>query len=134
MGDSSVPKHILALNESPEVLQLFSDLLEEEGYRVTTQPYASKDFSEIIKLAPDLIVLDYMWETDDSGWALLQMLKMDPHTQAIPIVLCTGAVRQVEGLKAHLDQMGIRVVIKPFNIDDLLREVADALSSSDETA
>lgn len=134
LGDSPVPKHILALNESEDVLQLFTDLLEEEGYRVTTQPYASKEFPEIIRQAPDLIILDYMWETDDSGWALLQMLKMDPRTEAIPIVLCTGAVRQVESLRSHLDRMGIRVVIKPFNIEELLREVAAALSSSEATA
>jgi len=134
MDNASVPKHILALNESEEVLQLFADLLEEEGYRVTTQAYVSKDFPAIIALAPDLIILDYMWKTDDKGWALLQMLKMEPRTQAIPIVLCTGAVRQVEELKSHLEQMGIRVVIKPFNIEDLLREVSTALSSSEATA
>lgn len=70
-----------------------------------------------------------MWESDDAGWALLQMLRMGPYIQAIPIVLCTGAVREVEALKPHLDQMGIRVVITPFNIDDLLREVAALLPS-----
>lgn len=52
MSDTATPKHILALNESQEVLQLFTDLHEEAGYRVTTQPYAAKDFKTIIAMAP----------------------------------------------------------------------------------
>lgn len=71
-----------------------------------------------------------MWASDDSGWALLQMLKMEPRTQAIPVVLCTGAVRQVEALRPHLDQTGVRVIIKPFNIADLLRAVAISMKDS----
>lgn len=68
-----------------------------------------------------------MWESDDAGWALLQMLKRGSRIQAIPIVPCTGAVRQVEALKRHLEQMGIGVVITPFSIENLLREVAALL-------
>lgn len=52
MSDTATPKHILALNESQEVLQLFTDLHEEAGYRVTTQPYAARDFKTIIAMAP----------------------------------------------------------------------------------
>jgi CheY-like chemotaxis protein len=130
MTSAATPKHILALNDSPEVLELFAELLAEEGYRVTTQPYASRDFPAIVDMAPDLIILDYIWATDDAGWSLLQMLKMKPSTQAIPVVLCTGAVAQVESLKSHLHEMGVQVVLKPFNIDDLLQAVTTALGDA----
>jgi CheY-like chemotaxis protein len=122
--------HILAINNDLSVLALFSDLLEEEGYRVSTLAYAEKDLAEIKALAPDLIVLDYMWAGEDAGWSLLQLLRMDPGTAAIPIVLCTGAVREVEALGAHLAEMGVRVVLKPFNIDRLLDAITAALTAS----
>jgi asparagine synthase (glutamine-hydrolysing) len=108
---------------------VFRDLLEGEGYRVTTQAYLDKDIAEVEQLAPDLIILDYMWAEEDAGWALLQMLQMSPKTESIPIILCTGAVREVEALSGHLEQMGIRVVIKPFSIYQLLDCITEVLGS-----
>ncbi len=88
--------HILAINNDPSVLALFRDLLEEAGYQVSTQTYVDRDLTQIKALKPDLIVLDYMWANEDASWSLLQMLRMDPATEVIPIVLCTGAVHEVK--------------------------------------
>ena len=120
--------HILAINNDQPILALFRDLLEEEGYRVSTQTYIDRDLEGIKALQPDLIVLDYMWATEDTSWSLLQMLRMDPGTVGIPIVLCTAAVREVEALSAHLEEMGVRVVLKPFNIDRLAAAIAETLA------
>jgi CheY-like chemotaxis protein len=121
---------ILAINNDQAVLALFRDLLEDEGYRVTTQTYVDRDLAGIKAQRPDLIVLDYMWATEDASWSLLQMLRMDPGTAGIPIVLCTAAVREVEALQGHLENMGVRVVLKPFNIDQLVTVIADALAKA----
>ena len=130
MSDDTPRKHILAINQSQEVLDLFEMLLEDEGYRVTTQPFVQKDLNAVRDMAPDLIVLDYMWEYEDTGWSFLQMLKMNPATRAIPVVLCTGSVIRVEELSGHLERMGVRVVIKPFDLDDLLHAVRLSLAES----
>ena len=131
MSNKVQPKHILAINQSQEVLDLFKALLEEdEGYRVSTQSYVGKDLKAVQELAPDLIILDYMWEFEDAGWTFLQMVKMSPATEAIPIVLCTGAIERVGALSGHLQQMGIRVVIKPFNLVDLLDAIALSLDGT----
>ena len=103
-------QHILAINNDPAILALFRDLLEEAGYQVSLQNCSDRDLAKIRALKPDLIVLDYMWATEDDSWSLLQMLRMDPATAAIPIVLCTGAVREVAALQPHLMDMGISVV------------------------
>lgn len=121
---------ILAINNDQSVLALFRDLLEDEGYRVTTQTYVDRDLAGIKAQRPDLIVLDYMWATEDASWSLLQMLRMDPGTAGIPIVLCTAAVREVEAIQGHLENMGVRVVLKPFNIDQLVTVIADALAKA----
>jgi CheY-like chemotaxis protein len=123
----------MAINNDVDVLRAFRDLLEDEGYRVTTQIYADRNLGAIVQLAPDLIILDYMWSSDDGGWSLLQMLRMDPRTAPIPIVLCTGAVREVEALKGRLDEMRVRVVLKPFNIDELTATIAAEFDHPQET-
>jgi CheY-like chemotaxis protein len=120
--------HILAINNDPAVLSLFRDLLQEAGYQVSTQNYIDRDLDQIKALKPDLIVLDYMWATEDASWSLLQMLRMDPSTVAIPIVLCTGAVHEVKALEEHLVSMGVTVVLKPFNIDQLVDAIRERLT------
>lgn len=121
--------HILAINNDPAVLALFRDLLEAAGYQVSTQNYVDRDLAQIKTLKPDLIVLDYMWANEDASWSLLQMLRMDPATMAIPIVLCTGAVHEVKALEQHLIAMGVTVVLKPFNIDQLVDALRERLGA-----
>ncbi len=50
MAPSSPARHILAINNSVDVLQLYRDLLEEEGYRVTTATYPL-DLAKVRELA-----------------------------------------------------------------------------------
>jgi CheY-like chemotaxis protein len=119
---------ILAINNEPAVLALFRDLLQEAGYQVSTQTYVDRDLAQIKALKPDLIVLDYMWANEDASWSLLQMLRMDPATVDIPIVLCTGAVREVKALEEHLVAMGVTVILKPFNIDQLVDAIRERLA------
>jgi CheY-like chemotaxis protein len=120
---------ILAINNDPAVLALFRDLLEEAGYHVSTQTYVDRDLDQIKALKPALIVLDYMWANEDASWSLLQMLRMDPATKAIPIVLCTGAVHEVKALEDHLVTMGVTVVLKLFNIDQLVDAIRERLGA-----
>jgi two-component system, OmpR family, phosphate regulon response regulator PhoB len=120
---------ILAINNDPAVLALFRDLLEEAGYQASTQTYVDRDVFQIKALKPDLIILDYMWANEDASWSLLQMLRMDPATTAVPIVLCTGAVHEVKALEEHLVTMGVTVVLKPFNIDQLVDAIRERLGA-----
>lgn len=124
------PSHILAINNDAMVLELFRDLLESEGYRVSTQAYSEKNLAEVVALGPDLIILDYMWKDEDGGWSFLQMLRMSPQTARIPIVLCTGAAYEIEALKGHLQDMGVQVILKPFNIEHLLTAITSQLGTA----
>lgn len=126
---TSKGRHILAIDNSEEVLEVFRLLLEEEGYRVSTQPYMFKDLDAIHELRPDLIILDYMWPEEDGGWSMLQMLRMERATAKTPIVLCTGAKKQVEELGEHFVQMDVSVVLKPFDIDTLLAVISKRLDA-----
>lgn len=123
-ADGTQP-HILAVNDSPELLDLFRELFEEEGFRITTWSERDTKFDDIVQLAPDLIILDYSIGVE--GVLLLQ-LSESSHTGHIPIVLCTGVVRsEVDAMWELLNTMGVTVVFKPFDIDHIQRVVRDAL-------
>lgn len=125
-ANTSTP-HILCVNHTPEILDLLRTLLESEGYRVSTHTIAERDLDNIVALAPDLITIDYMWAESDSEWTYLTMLRMDPRTRDIPIILCTGAISHAVEMESHLAALGVRVVFKPFDIDVLLDAVQQSL-------
>jgi CheY-like chemotaxis protein len=82
---------------------------------------------EIKRVMPDLLILDFAIGQEAPGWQLLQKLKMDRATARIPIVICSGAVRQLRELDGWLGEKGITTVLKPFDIDDLLIAVRKRL-------
>jgi CheY-like chemotaxis protein len=119
--------HILVINDTQEILDLMQELLEEEGYRVTTS-LALLDIDKVRALTPDIIVQDLLFEgTQELGWKFLTLVRLDPQLARIPLVLCTAAVRTVNDpeMAEQLDRQGIRVVLKPFTIDDLLTTLND---------
>ena len=118
MAKTGNPRHVLVINDTPEILDLFRDLLGDEGYRVSTDNFQApfdQKLDDVKKLRPG---------GEGFGWQFLQLLKMDRETRDIPILVCTAAVQQVSELQNHLDQMGVAVVIKPFDVDVLLAEIA----------
>ncbi len=130
---SERPRHILVINDTVAILELFRAILEDEGYQVTTDGFATEStalLKRVIDLHPDVIILDLLIVDEQRGWQFLQMLKMARQTASIPVIVCTGAARLVEELQVHLDTMGVGVVLKPFDIDVLLREVAQKLPTT----
>jgi CheY-like chemotaxis protein len=118
---------ILAVNDDPAILSLFDDLLSEEGYQVVLDQFSRTTtdiLNDIRRVQPDLVIMDFIIGGEGTGWQLLQAVRMDRTTRHVPVIVCTGAARQVEELSAHLDTMNVRVVLKPFDIDHLL-EIVD---------
>lgn len=116
-------RHIMVINDSAEILSLFTDLLNEEGYRVTTGIFSGEIGQlkqQVMDLKPDLLILDMIVGREDNGWQLIQLMKMDPKSNDIPMIICTGMARRVEELGTHLSRMNIGVILKPFDIQRLL--------------
>jgi CheY-like chemotaxis protein len=125
-------KHVFVINDTVAILELFTLMLEDEGYRVTTDGF-SVELVEMLgrvkEARPDVIVLDFVILDEGKGWQFLQLLKMDREARHIPVIACTAAAKMVEELQTHLDTMGVVVVLKPFDIDHLLQEIAKLCNS-----
>lgn len=128
--ESEAPRHIVVINDTQEILDLFRDILEDEGYRVSLYSYAFQDLGEVVELEPDLVILDFIIGGEDHGWQMLQKMKMSRATTAIPIVVCTAALQLAREIGGHLRSKNVTVVLKPFDIDDLLTAVASAFKGT----
>jgi DNA-binding response OmpR family regulator len=122
---------ILVVEDSPSLLELYRDLLEDEGYDVVLQPTPQFDPAMIFQIAPDLIILDLVFEGNLSGWDILQALKQERATASIPIVVCSGATKYVDVLESAFNVLGVHVLTKPFNLENLLDLVRRIISQDD---
>lgn len=123
--------HVLVVNDTQEILDLVQELLEEEGYRVTTS-LAMLAVDKVKSLEPDVIVQDLLFEqTQEHGWKFLTLVRLDPELARVPLVLCTAAVQTIKEpeMARQLDQLGVRVVLKPFDIEELLTVLAEVLGA-----
>jgi CheY-like chemotaxis protein len=102
-------------------------LLTEEGYEVSLHSERITDITVVKKIMPDLVIIDQLFNSDKHGWELIQQMRLDPSTIAIPIILCTTEGKTVEQLQEQLDKVHVRVVLKPFDIDDLYNAVHESL-------
>ncbi|HEY7851209.1 MAG TPA: response regulator [Ktedonobacterales bacterium] len=133
-SDKPTATRILVINDTPEILEAFRDILEDEGYETLLYSYPITKAHEIERLKPDLIILDYIFGRSKAGWQTLQLLKMRRSTAGIPVIVCTAATREVREIEGYLTAHDIQVVPKPFDIDDLLSAVKRALNDVTHSA
>jgi len=118
---------VMVVNDSKEILNLFQEILTDEGYEVYLDSFGMDDLPEIERIKPDLLILDYVVGRERSGWQLLQKLKMRRSTANIPVVICTTAIRLAQDMEGYLTAKGVSIVLKPFDIEDLLEGIKKAL-------
>jgi PAS domain S-box-containing protein len=120
-------EHILIVEDSPDVLALSKEILEEVGYRVTTAESGEEALAlfETLELGSiDLLFTDLVMPGGINGILLAEEIsKIDP---ALPILMTTGYNEElvIEGpLASGLDVLG-----KPYRRSDLLDRVRQALN------
>ena len=65
---------------------------------------------------------------------LLQRLKLRPSTAAIPVIVCTAAVRHIQAIESFLQTKDVVVIFKPFTVEELLAAITTALKKDDQEA
>ena len=130
-GNGTRRKHVLVINDTEEVLELFRDILTDMGHRVSSTTYAPEDLTEVAKANPDLVIMDLVFGGEALGWQLTQKMRMSRATERIPVIVCTAATKDVREQEGWLVANGIKVVLKPFGVEDLELAVTKALKLPD---
>lgn len=87
---------ILIIEDNTYNRDLFHDVFEQKGFKVTMRENAEGAFvEEVSTLAPDIISMDLMLGKDSvpthyDGFEALKVLKTDPRTQRIPVIILTS--------------------------------------------
>src|SRR5262245_47696552 len=115
--------HVLVVDDDAGPRQLFRDVLELAGARVTVAPSARLALAAIQCAVPDVLVSDIMMPEHDGYWLIRAVRALaNEHGGRIPALAVTGDHGQhsraralAEGFNAHLP--------KPINVRELVAAV-----------
>lgn len=110
---------VLVIDDDPDIRELIAQTLSDEGYHVATSGDGAEAVTEAKKNPPGLILLDLMMPKL-SGWEVMELLRGQPETTKIPVVL-VSASRDIEMAMRDLQANGS--LTKPFDLDALLNLV-----------
>ena len=117
---------MLVVDDVDDVREMYIEYLKFLGFDATGAENGREAVRRAITYAQELIVMDLAMPVLD-GWEAIRILRADPRTKAIPIVVLTGQA-QPEPLQRAYDVGATEVVVKPCLPAQLGRIVASRLA------
>ncbi|MEO8456620.1 MAG: response regulator [Chloroflexota bacterium] len=126
----ATPIRIAVVNHDAVFLRLVAQILETQGYDALLCPGGTAAHDVIVREQPDMIMIDTWLESRDTGWALLQTLRLDAATAKIPILVCSSDADEVMRQANQLEAMPrVGVLPKPFDPSQLLKKITELLAA-----
>ena len=119
-------KKILVVDDEMVMVNLLTDLFEENGYEVITALSGPDGIIRAKDENPDLIILDINMP-GMVGCAMSEVLKEIERTKHIPIIFLTGFLDEEDADELKHELAGHSLLTKPFNNDELLAKVKDTI-------
>jgi CheY-like chemotaxis protein len=116
---------ILIVDDQPDNREMLATLLGDEGYRTLQAASGMEAMDRIAQDSPQLILLDVSMP-DMDGYAVATLLKADPKTSGIPIIMVTahaGRGARVVGLHTGVEDY----MTKPVDAPELLLKIRNLL-------
>lgn len=120
-----MPKLIMVIEDTPDILQILGTMLKRQGYQVNLQTTwrGESSLTLIQNTQPDLIITDLMLGDNVDGLEIVAQLQLDSRTSQIPLIVCTAAAKAKTILSENPQTQHIPVIIKPFSYQTLLGAV-----------
>jgi len=125
-----MPKKILVVDDDADMRDLLCFNFEHAGFIVNTAVDGDDALIKVRMLMPDLILLDVMMP-DVDGFTVCEILRRDPATASIPIIMLTALSSQLSRIRG-LETGATDYFAKPFSSPKLISRVEDLLKLSSQ--
>jgi len=116
------PATILVVDDDDSIRSLLEQELGEAGYLIEQATNGKQALDCIRKNRPDLVILDVMMP-EMNGFDVAAILKNDPQTMDIPIIILSIVQDKARGFRIGVD----RYLTKPIDTAQLFHEVGNLL-------
>ena len=119
-------KKLLIVDDEPGIRKLVNSTLRLSGYQIFQAESGQKAIQIARAERPDLIIMDITMPGDIDGLEATHILKNDPETKGITIIILTARIQEADlekGLKAGADDY----FTKPFSPLALIKKVEEVL-------
>ena len=125
-------KHVFAVNSSPDFLLIVRELLEDEGYAVTTSDFEPNVFTRIVMRQPDALMID-VTAGESAGWDLLRRLHTEPTTTDTPVLVTSTSPDLLEQDHEEAAWYGTNrsYLTKPMDLGELLGTVRELIGKGE---
>jgi CheY-like chemotaxis protein len=116
--------HVLVVDDNADAAEVLALLIESDGFTVTTVQSLAEAREQIVRRAPDIVLLD-LHLPDGPGLSLLAEIKASQRTAPIQVIVVSGMLEPSVREEAHL--LGTTAfLVKPFEHDQLSRALQAA--------
>ena len=122
-------KRVLVVDDDPDTVALVQAALRREGFEVAAAGNGAEGLLAIDACRPDLLILDVTMPIM-SGYQVLQVLRDQPETKSIPVIMLTARREDVDVTRSLLGGADLHLS-KPFEMRDLVTAARAILSASD---
>lgn len=116
---------VLLIEDEPNIIEAISFILNRDGWQVSSHTNGETAVQAVREAGPDVLILDVMLP-GRSGYDILQELRGDPATAALPVLMLTARGQARD--RALANELGAtRFMTKPFanaEVLSALRELA----------
>ncbi len=122
-----MPKHVLIVDDDPDIVELMGDILSMGGYEVSFAHSGEEGLERLKEAKPSLVLLDIMMPTGMDGWETLEVIKSSEMYDDVPVVMVTAKqpTFRVAQTKAKLID---GYLVKPFTPAALIQMVSEVFS------
>jgi DNA-binding NtrC family response regulator len=124
-------KHILSVDDEPDIRELLQEVLTIKGYRVSTAAEAEQARKIVKEDPPQLIIMDFQIEEGD-GFVLIEEFKR--LAPATPILLLTGAVFDRQVVRDTIQKKVAGYLDKTASLSMIVSEIQRLLGDPQDTA
>jgi CheY-like chemotaxis protein len=110
---------VLIVDDSDELREVIAELLRSYDYKVEVARDGREGLELVLAFKPDIVLTDMKMPSMD-GPELKRRLTMNPCTSAIPVIFMSG-------FSSEFQNVGTRVLHKPFTLPQLIKALAQVL-------
>jgi CheY-like chemotaxis protein len=121
---------IAVLDDDVQFIRMIERVLGAED--IPVQPITTPDLHDAVRVVESTncraALVDIYIYGEAAGFELIELLRANPPTSGIPLIVTSGAYRELARRTPFLQHHGCSVLPKPFEVDALLARVSGTVA------